>query len=91
MVPCRDHGALTGTMAPLSGTMAPWGDQGAPQGLGRPRWAPGRRSRTTYDHEKVKHAKNQKSNIQSTHLVQWLVVDHGLAQDLDPHGMLRSS
>ncbi|GLJ42303.1 hypothetical protein SUGI_0875770 [Cryptomeria japonica] len=75
---------LSGTMAPLSGTRAPLRDHGA---LGGPRSA----SRPAYDHEKVKHAKNQKSNVQSTHLVQWLVVDYGLAQDLDPRGTLRSS
>ncbi|GLJ49232.1 hypothetical protein SUGI_1039760 [Cryptomeria japonica] len=91
MAPCQGPWCPKGTMAPLSGTMAPWGDQGAPQGPWRPGWAPGQPSGPAYDHRKVKHAKNQKSNVQSTHLVQWLVVDHGLAQDLDPRGTLRSS
>ncbi|GLJ42448.1 hypothetical protein SUGI_0879640 [Cryptomeria japonica] len=75
--PVRDHGALGGPGRP-SGTMVPW-------------VGPGQPSRPAYDHGKVKHARNQKSNVQSTHLVQWLVVDHGLAQDLNPRGTLRSS
>ncbi|GLJ08776.1 hypothetical protein SUGI_0095530 [Cryptomeria japonica] len=40
MGPCQGPWRPARTMVPLSGTMAPWGDQGAPQGPGRPRWAP---------------------------------------------------